>query len=526
MFMEKKKDERLKNIIKIEEGVYEIQLSNGYRDDGKRDRVVKRVRGDEEYAIAYRDKLKKELEEKKKKGLKTANEGYTFLEVTKSFLEDKDYGKKVGTTLSGYKMYLNNYILPEFADKKIRNITEDDLNRLYKKMAHTPSKSGKGYLTGTTIKHTHTLIGTIFNYAKFKKWTIYNPTEFANTPKADSKERDYYDHEEIVYALSCLDKMTEHKNGMSDRILHSQNLRFKTAITILFNTGLRRGELFGLKWGDIKYKRGIFQIRRSITTVDAEEFAPEDIVEDLHNGIVCKNLKTESSRRDIYVPKVCFDLLGEYKGDQRKCGFPTQDKDYVFQNVRTPGIWNPNNLTKEWTAFKATFDLKDITIHDIRHSHATDLLSMGVPIQDVSRRLGHSDVGTTLRIYTHSNIGQDKLIAERLESKYENNFVSHKLTIASILTFITGIDFASQEEISSSILYLTGQNVNEENYDTLKHYCKDYIIKQYDYFKNIKLFVNDDINENLKMSLLNIISNMNKDANNIRPIFEEQESLT
>ena len=74
--------ERLKNIIKIEEGVYELQLSNGYRDDGKLDRVVKRVRGDKEYAIAYRYKLKKELEEKKKKGLKTANEGYTFLEVT------------------------------------------------------------------------------------------------------------------------------------------------------------------------------------------------------------------------------------------------------------------------------------------------------------------------------------------------------------------------------------------------------------------------------------------------------------
>ncbi len=526
--MVKEKDERLKNIIKIEDGVYEIQLSNGYRDDGKRDRVVKRVRGDEEYAIAYRDKLKKELDEKKKKGLKTANEGYTFLEVTKSFLGDKDYGKKVGTTIKGYKMYLNNYILPEFADKKIRNITEDDLNKLYKKMSEKPSKSGKGNLTGTTIKHTHTLIGTIFNYAKFKKWSIYNPTEFVNTPKADSKEREYYDHEEITYALSCLDKMVEHKNGMSDKILHSQNLRFKTAITILFNTGLRRGELFGLKWCDIKYKRGILQIRRSITTIDAEEFDPEDIIEDLHNGIVCKTLKTESSRRDIYVPKVCFDLLGAYKGDQRNCGFPASDNDYVFQNVRTPGIWNPNNLTKEWSFFKTTFNLKDITIHDIRHSHATDLLSMGVPIQDVSRRLGHSDVGTTLKIYTHSNIGQDKLIAEKLESNYGNNFVSHKLTLGAIISLITGIEFTSKEEISSSIAYLTGEDINEENYDVLKHNCREHIINQYDYFKNIEMFINNNnnIDENLKKSLLNIISNMNKDINKIRPIFENQESLT
>lgn len=246
--MKNQKDDRLKNIIKIREGVYEIQISNGTKDDGKRDRITETVYGDEDYAIAYRDKLKEELKEQKKKGLQAANSGYTFLEVAKMFLEDRDYSKKVGTTISGYKMYLNNYILPEIADKKIRNITENDLQKIYKKMSETTSRSTGENLTGTTIKHTHTLIGTIFNYAIFKKWTLYNPAIYVtNAPTSDTKERDYYDYDEIQYALSCLDKMSEHKSGIYDRILHSQNLRFKTAITVLFNSGLRRKELFGLK---------------------------------------------------------------------------------------------------------------------------------------------------------------------------------------------------------------------------------------------------------------------------------------
>ena len=139
--MKNQKDDRLKNIIKIRDGVYEIQLSNGTRDDGTRDRVTETVYGTEEDAIERRNQMKAELEEQKKKGIKVANGGYTFLEVAKSFLEDRDYSKKVGTTISGYKGILNNYVLPEFADKKIRNIAEEDLQKLYKKMSETISKS-------------------------------------------------------------------------------------------------------------------------------------------------------------------------------------------------------------------------------------------------------------------------------------------------------------------------------------------------------------------------------------------------
>lgn len=519
--MASQKDDRLKNIIFIRDGVYEIQISNGYREDGKRDRITETVYGTENDAIARRDEIKRDLKQKKEQGIKTANDGYTFLEVTKLFLEDKKYGKRVGSTVRGYKNYLNNYILPEFGAKKLRNIDTKDLEKLYEKMAQKVINKKGETLSGTTIKHTHTLIKTIFNYAIHNKWCFYNPAEFVdNKPKADTKERDYYDHDEIEIALNTLNKIPEHKNGVDDRMLHSQNLRFKTAITILFNSGLRKEELFGLKWQDIKWNTHIFEIRRAVIAIDAEEFDDEDVIEVISNALVCKKLKNDSSRRNIVMPIVCFDLLNEYRKDQIASGLPATDNDYIFQNVRSKmcGVWNPNNLTKEWVAFTKSFNLKHITVHDIRHSHATDLLSMGVPIQDVSRRLGHSDVATTLKIYTHSNLEQDKLIAQRLEERYGNHFVADKLSFKVVASIITGESYAEDNDIIKAINYITGKAVNNDNKELLLSNCKDYILKEYSYLENITLFLNSNITDNAKQTFIDLISNVSNNLSKIRPM--------
>lgn len=517
--MEKKKDERLKNIIKLRDGAYEIQISNGTREDGKRDRITETFYGSEEQAIARRDEIKKQLKELKEKGIKTANDGYTFLEVAKLFIEDKKYGKRIGTTVSSYKTYLNNYIIPEIGFKKIRNITTEDLEKLCDKMSKMPSRSTNSCLSGTTIKHAHTLVKTIFNYAIHKKWIFYNPAEFVeNKPKFDTKERDYYDHEEIQFTLSCLDKIPNCKNGVSNKVVYSQNLRFKTAIVILFNSGLRREELFGLKWKDIKWHTHIFEIRRAVVSIDAKEFDAEDIIEILGKKLVCKKLKNDPSRRNITMPIVCFDFLVDYKKNQIEMGLPVGDDDYVFQNIRIRGSWHPNNLTSEWAKFVDMFNLKKITVHDIRHSHATDLLSMGVPIQDVSRRLGHSDVGTTLKIYTHSNMSQDKLIAEKLESRYNNCYVSSKLNFEIIASIIVGENYADEFDVKNAVSYITGKTINQENEKLLMAMCKNHLLNQYSYLQSITLFLNKEVTNEIKQAFINLINGLGKNLSDIRPM--------
>lgn len=96
-------------------------------------------------------------------------------------------------------------------------------------------------------------------------------------------------------------------------------------------------------------------------------------------------------------------------------GFSPKDTDYIFRSLNNINVWNPNDLTREWNNFIQVNNLKKITIHDIRHSHATHLLSLGIPAQDVARRLGHSEPTNTLRIYTHSNLTQDKILVNKLK---------------------------------------------------------------------------------------------------------------
>ncbi len=199
---------------------------------------------------------------------------------------------------------------------------------------------------------------------------------------------------------------------------------------------------------------------------------------------------------------------------------PASDEDYIFQNVssRVTGVWNPNNLTKEWAAFIKKFNLKKITIHDIRHSHATDLLSMGVPIQDVSRRLGHSDVSTTLKIYTHSNMEQDKLIVQKLEERYGNQYISNKLNFNIIVSIISGEYFTAEKDIINTVSFITGITVNETNKEKLFSDCKNYFLENYSYLGNISLFINNNIQADIKKKFIDLMNNISNGLSNIRPM--------
>lgn len=512
------KDDRLKYIHQRGEELFEIQIPNGYKNDGSRDRITKTFRGSEDEAIKFRDNLIDEIKNLKKDYIDGySNSGYTFLEVSKLFISDRSYRKRQGSTTKGYKDKLNLYVLPKLANKKLRNVTENDITELYDEMRQMISKSTGEALSETTIRHVHNIINAIFNYAIHRKWLKYNPAQHIdNKPINDTKEREYYDRSQIKQALENLNLLPKTKNGVNERIVTSQNIRFKTAITILFNTGLRREELFGLKWKDIKYDKHIFEIRRAVIVIKEEECNPEDIIEFVTPSIVCKKLKNEASRRNITVPQVCLDVLYEYRNNQIQNGYPAGDDDYIFQQVMKQCIWNPNYLTKEWNAFVKKFNMKVITIHDIRHSHATDLLSSGVPIQAVSRRLGHSDIATTLKIYVHSNLEQDRLISEKLEEIYNNHYVKNLLNFNVIVSIITGIKFAPDIEIDQAIYYISGEYEIKNKYEELLQKCKDYLLETCSYLKNINLFVTD---KNIKRSkaFIELLSNVSS-LSEVRPM--------
>lgn len=468
--------------------------------------------------------------------MNTENNGYTLTEVAKFYLEDTDYQKRVGTTISGYKSLLNNHILPLKGNKKIRYINENDCEDIYNDMRKKINPNTGNPLTETQIHHVHALIKAIFNYTLFKKWLIINPVMFVkNPPKSDTKEREYYDYNEQQEALGLLDKHII-DNGLTKEKADLRFIRFKTAITILFNTGFRRGELIGLKWKDINFKTKTFKVRREIVTESVTNFKPEDIIEILGKSIVCKDLKTDKSRRNVTAPQYCFDLLDEYRKEQRKLGYECNDDDYIFTKLNgSYGVYNPNDLTKDWGEFVKRFELKDITIHDIRHSHATYLLSMGVPIQDVSRRLGHSESATTLKIYTHSNLAQDKKITLLMEETFYKDYNSNKDlvydnektkkdfdVIIKILTDnYTDNDF---EDICNLLEYITNEDITYDNFENAMDLCRTYLKDEYNYFKKMETFLSDLPREKMS-NFIDFVLQIDSNIINIDPIVDVEKYM-
>lgn len=167
--------------------------------------------------------------------------------------------------------------------------------------------------------------------------------------------------------------------------------------------GFRRGELAALRWERIDLEKGTVKI------CDNRVHASKTVVE--------KSPKTTSSNRTVRLGAEVIDELREakaaYDEAAQKPGF--RDLGYVIcKEDGTP--YHPDSLTKKWERFTAKSSLPHIKLHGMRHTNATALIGAGVNEKVVSERLGHSDVATTLRTYTHVLPSMDEEAAAKMDS--------------------------------------------------------------------------------------------------------------
>lgn len=153
---------------------------------------------------------------------------------------------------------------------------------------------------------------------------------------------------------------------------------------IAFYTGARKGEINALKWSDIDGE--IMHIRRSI----AQKLKGEDVE---------TPPKNKSSYRDLQIPLPLMDVLNEHKERQRAAAGELFNDDYRICGGEIP--LRDSNLDKKNQNFAKKAGLPHIRIHDFRHSHASLLVNEGINIQEIARRLGHSNVQMTWNTYSH-----------------------------------------------------------------------------------------------------------------------------
>ena len=285
-------------------------------------------------------------------------------------------------------------------------------------------------LSGKTIRKYHSQIASVFNEALRLEMINASPCDRIRFPKIKKKneirvftaQQAMRFLEACKYGVSIYYPESVRKNG-KPLPAHTEtvggNYQLYTLYNLALNSGMRRGELAGLEWVDVDFKRNQINVCQSASKAKSE------------GGFFIKETKTATSNRVISIPASVMENLKEWKlaqSDIRKnLGSAWKGKkDLVFTSEDGNGIdlnYPVRAMHRLLEAFNKTVEAPEqlpmLTLHELRHTHATLLIQAGVPISEVSRRLGHSDIAVTLSVYAHWLPENDKRASDAIADVFE-----------------------------------------------------------------------------------------------------------
>ena len=258
------------------------------------------------------------------------------------------------TTLRGYQKLIDSYLKPRLGEKPVCKISPDDVQRLYRELLQNGRvrehpQYGCG-LSGCTVR---------------KHLTARNPTSGATLPRKKATPKQILNDEQLDRFLEEIKK---------DEIWYDF---FYTELT----TGLRRGEICGLRWTDFQMGKGTLAIRRTVHQKPG-------------GGLSVGEPKTGQGSRVITLPPSTTQLLAERK--RRSVS------QWIFHDpLRPEQPVHPGSAYRRMKELLAQAELPSIRFHDLRHTFATHALASGVDAKTLSGILGHTKASFTLDTYTH-----------------------------------------------------------------------------------------------------------------------------
>lgn len=295
------------------------------------------------------------------------------------------YKRSVAETTAETRWYsIEKHILPYFHNQMLDNITARMIDEFYN------DKLDEG-LASKTVREYHNLLNRAFTQAI--KWSLIkeNPVNEATPPKIQTKEVTPWTKEQTETFLRL--------------VKESEDEAF---YVVAIFTGMRRGEILGLKWEDIDLYQGKIHVQRSLARVKGK-------------GLILKDVKTKKSKRQIAISPYVVFVLKKHREKQlswsKKMNGEFIEQGIVF-SAMNGNLKDPNNQLRQFNKYIKQAGVPKVTIHDLRHLHATLMLKNGENPKVVSERLGHSRVGITLDIYSHVTPDLQDEAALRLEKSF------------------------------------------------------------------------------------------------------------
>ncbi len=330
---------------------------------GKRRQVWRTVRGTK--ADAQRELAR--LQHLSATGIDIAPERLTVNQYLERWLVDYASARVAPSTLIRYRGLLRVHVAHRIGGQLLARLKPIHLQEVYSAMLRDGSAP-------RTVLHVHRVLHEALDRAV--KWDLIhrNPVDAVDPPRPAK-------HDAPALTVDQVNAI----------IREASTTPYGGVVQVAVMTGLRQGEVLGLRWADVALDRAVLSVRQSAQRLPGE-------------AISFRQPKTHRSQRPVSLSPALVAFLRAHRLSQLEhrllLGAAYDDHDLVFATALGTPI-DAGNLRRAWTAIAAAAGLRGLRFHDLRHAHATLLLSAGVHPKVVSERLGHSSVTLTLDTYSH-----------------------------------------------------------------------------------------------------------------------------
>ena len=280
-----------------------------------------------------------------------------------------------------YRQIVEQHINPMLGQIKLSDLRPEMIQAAYNK------KTAAG-ISARTVRLIHSVLRSALNQALRMGLIYRNPATIVYQPKLKETE------------MKVLDE-----NQVRSLLITAKGHRLEALFKLEVTSGLREGEILGLKWSDLDWENHQLKVQRQLQRVPGV-------------GLIFSEPKSAAGRRMIMLGSETLASLKAHSSRQYAervfSGDKWQENDMIFpSSIGTP--LEPRNLFREFKDLLRKANLPDIRFHDLRHTFATLALSQGVSVKVVQEMLGHSDASMTLKVYSHTTPGMQREAAKKMD---------------------------------------------------------------------------------------------------------------